>query len=123
MSNFFYFYELYAPKLKHKSQILKASNNILDVWILSRLNQLTGSVTEAMESYELERATRPIAEFIDDLSTWYLRRSRDRFKGEDKKDKERALQTMQYILVELSKVMAPFTPFFADWLYRTVGGE
>ncbi len=123
LANVCSFYKIYAVPLKPITYNLKPSKNILDVWIISRLNQLLEETTDAMEKYELERATRPIISFIDDLSTWYLRRSRDRLKGDNKEDKEHALQTMQYTFIELSKIMAPFTPFFADWLYREVGGE
>ncbi|MCK4553487.1 class I tRNA ligase family protein, partial [Candidatus Parcubacteria bacterium] len=61
--------------------------------------------------------------FINDLSTWYLRRSRDRFKGEDEKDKQAALQTTGYVLLELSKVMAPFMPFIAEQIWQRVSGN
>lgn len=94
----------------------------MDKWIISRLNELVNDVTEGMENYELDRATRPISLFIDDLSTWYLRRSRDRFKGSDKEDKIEALKTTKYVLGEFSKVIAPFMPFFAEYLYLEVTG-
>jgi isoleucyl-tRNA synthetase len=87
------------------------------------LNLLIKEVTEAMESYNLPKAMRPITEFIDELSTWYLRRSRDRFKAEDEKDKQNALVTMKYVLLELAKLMAPFTPFVAESLWQAVGGQ
>lgn len=118
--NVYKFYETYAkPELKLQTP---NSENILDKWMLARLDQLIGSVTEGMEKYNLPKATRPIVQFIDDLSTWYLRRSRDRFKGDDENDKEEALRTMGYVLLELSKVLAPFTPFIAEQLYQKVSG-
>jgi len=98
------------------------SDNILDQWILSRLSQLNREVTEGMERYELDKATRPFADFIDDLSTWYLRRSRDRFKGDDDADKTAALSTTRFILLELSKLLAPFMPFVAEDIYLKLGG-
>jgi isoleucyl-tRNA synthetase len=76
-----------------------------------------------MEKYELDRATRPFEKFVDDLSTWYLRRSRDRFKSENAKEKADALSTVQYVLLTFSKILAPFTPFMAEDIYRRVGGE
>jgi isoleucyl-tRNA synthetase len=86
-----------------------------------------------MEAYDLPRSVRPIQEFIDEFSTWWLRRSRDRFKGpasakansgrDDQKNKEQALVVFKHTLMELSKVMAPFTPFIADYLYKQIGGE
>jgi len=116
LDNVLNFYLLYADKnLTNNRQL--TTNNILDEWIRARLNQLIGEVTIAMENYELDKAARPIVDFVDDLSTWYLRRSRERIKagGEDGRA---ALQTFRFVLLELSKVMAPFTPFFAEYLYQ-----
>ena len=98
------------------------SSNILDKWIFSRLNQLNKEVTEGMEKYELDKATRPFADFIDDLSTWYLRRSRERFKGDDETDKAAALATTRFVLVELAKLLAPFMPFVAEDIYLKMNG-
>jgi isoleucyl-tRNA synthetase len=95
----------------------RASTHVLDRWILARLDEVVRSVTDAFERYELDVAARPIADFIDDLSTWYLRRSRDRFKSEDA---GAVRATMRFVLRELAKVMAPFTPFFAEHLFRAV---
>jgi len=119
--NVYSFYELYADRGGEVQE--PNTSTVLDQWICARFNKLVVEVTKAMESYELERAVRPIGLFIDDLSTWYVRRSRDRFKGEDVGDKQHALDTTRFVLVELSKVMAPFMPFFAEWLYREVRGN
>ncbi|TSC58069.1 MAG: isoleucyl-tRNA synthetase, partial [Parcubacteria group bacterium Greene0416_79] len=73
--------------------------------------------------YELDKAARPIGAFIDDLSTWYLRRSRERIKSDVLEEKEEALGTLRFVLLELSKVMAPFTPFFAEYLFLQVNGQ
>jgi len=138
------FYELYgseesnAPfgakqEAKSKSEDSAAeqgsgdiSQNILDQWIIARLNELNREVTDAMEKYELDKATRPFADFIDDLSTWYVRRSRDRFKsadgGDDPAEKAAALQTTRSVLIELSKLLAPFMPFLAEDLYLRMAG-
>ena len=116
--NVYAFYEMYAGEEDPGNE----SKNILDQWILARLQQLISSVTEAMEKYNLPKAMRPITDFIDDLSTWYLRRSRDRVK-EIHDDKIAFLQTMKYVLLELSKVMAPFTPFVAEGLWQKVSGN
>jgi len=97
--------------------------NVLDKWIVARLNQLIAEVTKQMNAYDLPRSVRPISDFINDFSTWYLRRSRDRFKNEDKNDKEAALVTTQYVFIELSKVMAPFMPFMAESLWQKVTGN
>ncbi|OGG77160.1 hypothetical protein A3B35_02640 [Candidatus Kaiserbacteria bacterium RIFCSPLOWO2_01_FULL_54_24] len=95
------------------------SEHVLDRWILARLDQLIHEVTKEFEAYRLDTATRPIAEFIDDLSVWYLRRSRDRFR-EETPDKKAALATMRYVLHALSLVMAPSMPFLAEHIFRSV---
>lgn len=127
--NVYSFHQLYAPisyhasdtKLSYNAAIREKaikSENILDHWITARLNELITEVTEGMENYELDRATRPIGLFIDDLSTWYLRRSRDRFKSDDLKDRESSQAVTHFVLLELSKIIAPIMPFTADYLYR-----
>ncbi|MBP6889089.1 MAG: isoleucine--tRNA ligase [Candidatus Moranbacteria bacterium] len=103
---------------------IKPSEHVLDRWMLSELQILIRSVDQAMESYELARATRLFAPFIDQLSNWYIRRSRDRFwKSENDTDKEHAYQTLYDVLVTLSQLMAPFTPFLAEELYRNLTGK
>lgn len=122
LNNVYTFYALYAGGGNAVSAN-PDSENVLDVWILSRLAQLVSEVGAGLEKYELDRAARPIADFIDDLSTWYIRRSRDRFKSEDEVDKNLALSTTRYVLVEFSKVIAPFMPFLAEDMYQKVKGE
>jgi len=100
----------------------KISENILDRWILAKLKLLVANTTDALEAYDLVKALRPITEFIDELSTWYLRRSRDRFKSDDVLDKQLALATTKYVLITLSKLMAPFMPFIAENLWQKVAG-
>ncbi len=112
------FYDLYADG----TQRGMASADILDKWILSRLGELVCDTTAGFERYELDTAARPLASFIDDLSTWYLRRSRDRFK-EDGEDKAQALSTLKYVLYTTAHVMAPVMPFFADDLFKRVRQE
>ncbi len=97
----------------------KRSENLLDRWILSEMELLIKEVNEAMEDYELNRAMRAFTPFVDNLSNWYIRRSRKRFwKSEDDTDKEQAYQTLYEVLITLSKLMAPFTPFIAEEIYR-----
>ncbi|MEN9912726.1 MAG: hypothetical protein RLY66_134 [Candidatus Parcubacteria bacterium] len=110
------FYEMY--KGEKKSGDKTVSKNVLDQWILARLNQTIETVTGGLEDGELDRATRPLMDLVDDLSTWYLRRSRDRFKGDDEVDKAAALETTRFILVEMSKLLAPFMPFLAEEIYQ-----
>jgi isoleucyl-tRNA synthetase len=99
--------------------------NILDQWIVSRLHQLIREVDEHMQRYDIPNATKPILPFIDDASNWYIRRSRKRFwKSDNGTDKDAAYRTLHYVLVQLSKVLAPFTPFLAEELYQKLtGGE
>ena len=97
------------------------SRNILDRWIVSELQTLIKDVNENMENYELTRAARLFPKFIDNLSNWYIRRSRRRFwKSESDSDKKEAYETLHYVLVTLSKLMAPFTPFIAEEIFRNL---
>jgi len=112
-------YEMYADGTKAGDN----SSHVLDKWIVARLNELIAEVTAGYENYELDKATRPIADFIDDLSVWYLRRSRDRLKDDNVIDKQHALATLRFILRELAKVTAPAMPFYAEYLYRAVRDE
>ncbi len=114
LENVLSFYELYATETTAKPE---KSNNVLDQWILTRLHELTKEVTESMDTYELDRATRPFLLFVDDLSTWYLRRSRERFKSDDESDKNFALATTRHVLRETAKLLAPFMPFLAEHLF------
>lgn len=111
------FYKLYA-KNEIKDLILPLEN-VLDVWIVTRLELIKKEMTEAYNEYDLPKANRPIAEFIDDLSTWYVRRSRERFKEGD----EKAVAVLRYVLMELSKLIAPVMPFLAEYLYKELKGE
>lgn len=112
-------YEMFADDTKGSDD----STNVLDIWIIARLNQLITESTNGYKKYELDKATRPITDFIDDLSVWYLRRSRDRFKGEDIDDKQAAIATLRYTLRTLSLVMAPVMPFYAEYLWQAVREE
>jgi len=113
------FYKMYTSEsYKVESYKVIKSENVLDGWILAKLNLLVKEVTENMDKYDTVRAGRPIKDFIDDLSTWYVRRSRDRFKGEDVEDKNSALATLHLVLSTLSKLMAPFMPFIAEQIHQ-----
>lgn len=96
------------------------SKNVLDRWILARLDTLIVTVTEAFDHYDVPHATRPMREFIEDFSTWYVRRSRDRVKGNDTEDRANALATMRWVLREFSKVIAPVMPFIAEEVFLGV---
>ena len=99
--------------------------NPLDQWIVSRVHQLTREVEKHMDAYDIPNAVKPILPFIEDASNWYVRRSRRRFwKSGDDTDKNNAYRTLHYVLVRLSHVLAPFTPFLAEELYQKLtGGE
>ena len=111
-----------AGELKDPSKDL---TNPLDQWIVSRVHQLIQDVEKHMDEYDLPNALKPVLPFIEDASNWYVRRSRRRFwKSDDDTDKDNAYRTLHYVLVQLSIVLAPFTPFLAEELYQKLtGGE
>ncbi|MFA5937032.1 MAG: class I tRNA ligase family protein [Candidatus Paceibacterota bacterium] len=124
LNNVLAFYELYRDEkleihltpspLSFLRRGVGERSNVLDQWILSRLNEIITETTDGMEKYDMVLATRPVELFIEDLSTWYLRRSRDRMKNGDKEAKA----TLYFVLKTIAKIMAPFTPFTAEdiWL-------
>lgn len=94
-------------------------DHVLDRWLLSRLNETILAMTAGAESYEIARASRPLRELIDDLSNWYVRRSRRRFwKSENDADKQQAYATLHYALVRIAQLMAPWAPFLPETIYR-----
>ena len=99
-------------------------SNPLDIWIISRLHELVAEVEKQMDAYNIPDALSPILPFLDDASNWYVRRSRRRFwKSEDDGDKSDAYRTLHYVLVRLSYLLAPFTPFLAEELYHNLTGD
>jgi isoleucyl-tRNA synthetase len=116
------FYELYRDKDLERSDLksLKRSDlNVLDQWILARLDGLTQLTTKNLDNYKLLEPTRATRDFIGDLSTWYLRRSRDRIKDGDKNAK----QTLYFVLKALATIMAPFAPFTAEDIWLKLKNE
>jgi isoleucyl-tRNA synthetase len=100
------------------------SDNQLDRWIRSSLESLAADVTASMDVYDLQRAVRPFVQFIEDLTNWYIRRSRRRFwKSQDDTDKTQAYQTLNYVLLQLSKIAAPFIPFISERIYQNLRTE
>jgi isoleucyl-tRNA synthetase len=88
------------------------------------METLISDVTEAMDNYDLQKSVRPFVKFVEDLTNWYIRRSRRRFwKSTNDGDKLSAYRTLRYVLVQLSKVAAPFTPFIAEEIYTNLKGE
>jgi len=106
----------YQSQFKWKYDSNWSTDNVMDRWILARLNQTVQEVEEGMESYKLHKASKPIFNLIDDLSKWYIRRSRERFVNGDKQ----ALDTLHFVLFEISKLMAPFAPFISESVYMTL---
>ena len=103
---------------------LSELTNPLDIWIISRLHELVAEVEKQMDAYNIPDALSPILPFLDDASNWYVRRSRRRFwKSEDDGDKNDAYRTLHYVLVRLSYILAPFTPFLAEELYHNLTGD
>ncbi len=123
LQNIFSFYEMYgvgeAKPLHGKTT---TSGNILDKWILTRLAETKNEVSSGFDNYELDRSMKPITEFIDDMSTWYIRRSRERFKSDNLKDKVIAMVTTRLTLLELSKIIAPVMPFLSEDIYLKLKG-
>ncbi len=101
---------------------LDEAKNVLDLWILARLDETIKQVTNSLDRYEIDRSIRPIDDFVEDLSTWYLRRSRDRFK-EDGPDKDMAITVTSFVLQEIAKVLAPLTPFVSEMIYQELKTE
>jgi isoleucyl-tRNA synthetase len=109
------------PRVKPEDDKLK---NLLDRWILSELQLLVKSVDESLAKYDVYAPTKNIENFIDNLSNWYIRRNRKRFwKNENDDDKNDAYQTLYDVLVTLSKLMAPFTPFVSEEIYKNLTNE
>ena len=98
---------------------------LADRWILSRLNSTIRAVDEAYDGYDATRAARAVETFVEELSNWYIRRSRSRFwasrkGGATEHDKRCAYQTTYECLVAVAKLMSPIAPFFGEWLYRSL---
>jgi isoleucyl-tRNA synthetase len=97
--------------------------NPMDKWIISRVHQLNKQITDDMDAYNIPDAMADILPLLDDASNWYVRRSRRRFwKSDDDGDKNEAYRTLHYVLLKLSVLLAPFTPFLAEELYQNLGG-
>lgn len=129
--NSFVFWSTYGHAHSKPSahEEMTAPKHILDRWVLSKLNTLVDDVAKKLDAYAIGEAGRLVEEFADDLSRWYIRRSRDRFQDQAKgdtsslKDWEDASKTLRTALLTLSKVIAPFMPFFAEGLYKSVDGK
>jgi len=123
LENVLAFYEMFKGDISTRTNPYE-SKNILDTWILNRLNQTIVLVSKGLEDNMLDIAARPFDAFIDDLSVWYVRRSRERLKGDTgEEDRVAALSTFEYVLQEFTKVFAPFAPFVAERVYQATEGK
>ncbi|MES2213736.1 MAG: class I tRNA ligase family protein [Patescibacteria group bacterium] len=118
LSNIHAFYAMYEKEVDRIDPLL--SQNPLDIWILAELHDLIKKGTENLDNYKMFEPIRLLRDFVQDFSTWYLRRSRDRFKGESKQDLSEAVSVTEHVLIEITKFLAPPAPFYADWLYREI---
>ncbi|RIK54574.1 MAG: isoleucine--tRNA ligase [Chloroflexi bacterium] len=119
--NVYSFFVTYANLDKPQGLKVLAPTNELDRWLLSELNVLVRDVTAAYEEYDVTNATRPVEEFVETLSTWYVRRSRRRFwKNESSADKQSAYSTLYTALTTVAKLIAPAMPFVAEELYQNL---
>ena len=126
--NTYSFFALYANVdgfTTDMPQVAMSERPEIDRWIISELNTLIEGVTRELNNYDPTRAGRLIDEFVNDmLSNWYLRLNRKRFWGKEmSKDKLSAYQTLHTCLIAVAKLIAPFTPFYADQLWKDLGGE
>lgn len=115
LGNVLSFYKLFVNEVPGEVEVGDLA--VLDVWVKSRCAQAFNKVTESLEGYELAPAARAIQDFVSDLSQWYVRRSRDRFKGEDEKDKAVAARVLYEVLDTTSKMAAPIVPFISEYIY------
>lgn len=124
--NVYDFFTMYAEVDGFDSEqamVVSEFVNPLDIWLVSRIHQVRNQITEGMEAYNIPAALSSVLEFIDDMSNWFVRRSRRRFwKSEDDQDKLEAYSTLYYVLIYLAKILAPFTPFLAEELYQKMTG-
>jgi isoleucyl-tRNA synthetase len=127
--NSYSFFLTYARLYKWNPKTAPALENEalsdLDRWLLSRLQTLVKDVADAMEQYRLWEAVAPLTHFIEDLTNWYIRRSRRRFWSNDSQhlaDRNAAMHTLYTVLISLCKVMAPFAPFISESVYQNLKG-
>lgn len=118
------FYEMYKSEnegyMSDEYSPYGAGAPLLDRWIIAKLDTLWETITKNLELYQVMEPARAIREFITDLSQWYVRRSRDRFKSDDVRDRMFALRTTRIVLKNLATMMAPFTPFIAEEIFQKV---
>lgn len=115
---------LYEMNKKSSVPNVVVAENVLDRWILSRVHELVKEATTGYDTYMLDEATRGVDQFVEDLSVWYIRRTRGALKGDDGEDKQMSTYgVLRYVLETFAKVVAPVMPFTAERIYSTIGGE
>lgn len=122
--NTYSFFTTYANIDNFEAKWITKLNNNLDKWLISELNELAKEVGKGFDEYKLNEAAKPIVKFMDNLTNWYIRRSRKRFwKTENDTDKLEAYETLYYTLVEVSKIIAPFMPYVSEHIYKNLTWE
>ena len=117
--NAYHFFTLYANAGNINAEMDNTSTNLLDKYILAELSKLTQVTTDSLNQYKPDIAIKEFVRFLDVLNNWYIRRNRDRFWDED----NTAFNTLYYVLVHLSKIMAPFAPFISEYIYKNLTGK
>lgn len=122
--NSYSFLATYARIYKWKPETFTEPSALIDRWIISKLESLVSEVTEALDSYELAKAAAPFVAFVEELTNWYIRRSRERFWSDnDTPDRREAFASLYYVLKTLVKVAAPFVPFITDAIWQELRTE
>ena len=117
--NAYHFFTLYANAGNVVAQDSSTSDNVLDKYILAELDELVGSVSGALDEYKPDIAVREFTRFLEILNNWYIRRSRERFWGED----QDAFNTLHFVLTNVCKTLAPLAPFISDYIYKNLTGK
>jgi isoleucyl-tRNA synthetase len=128
LQNSYRFFKMYADidnwQPSQGKLVEPQSSNVLDQWMVSRVNETIKEVTLNADEYKLAHAINPVFVLIDDMSNWFIRRSRRRFwKSEDDGDKQMAYETLHYTLARVCQLLAPWAPFMSDKLYRSLMNE
>lgn len=116
--NMLSFYKLYAPDTPVDMSAQLDTTHVLDKWVVSRLNTVTQETTDYMREYNVVKASRNLMKFVQELSTWYLRRSRERLR--DSENNQAAVQVFGHVLVRLAQLFAPVVPFFSEYAYQVL---
>ncbi len=121
--NVWTFYRMYQPEnLKTPVELAGSFSNVMDKWVLARLGETHSAVTKYMDEFDTVRAGKMVLEFINEVSTWYVRRNRDRIKQGNEESKT-ALNVLGYVISETCKMLAPFMPFLSEFIYKNVTGK